>query len=95
MFAIAVGVLTGSYWLFHYGYYFAKGAPIAPLDDILPSRRATFLAAIEYMRQGNFSAASAPAPTILSTTPGTSATNTLTGASPAPPQVQQPIGSGG
>lgn len=51
MFGIAVALAMGSYWLFHYGYYFAKGAPISLLDDILPSRRATFLASIDYMRK--------------------------------------------
>jgi hypothetical protein len=64
MFGIAVGLTMGSYWLFHWGYYFAKGAPISLLDDILPSRRPTFLAAIDYMRQaGPFSSTGALATT--------------------------------
>ncbi len=60
MFGIAVALLTGSYWFFHWGYYYAKGAPISLLDDLLPSRRPTFLAAIDYMRQaGPFTPAGA------------------------------------
>jgi len=50
VFAIAVGVFLGGYWLFHWGYYFAKGAPMSLIDDISPARRPTALAALAYMQ---------------------------------------------
>jgi hypothetical protein len=84
MFGIGVGLLMGSYWLFHWGLYFAKGAPVSLLDDLLPSRRPTFLAAIDYMRKaGPFTQPSA-------TSPGQ---QPVPGTTTAPTTAQQELGA--